>query len=515
MRRATPLLLVLVVVVAGALRFTAIGFGRGVPQARPDELSRLLAWLLPWQGPALPWLLIQGGGYNMPVYLGASLWRAWQGAAAEAAIHASDPHGVLVALRVWSAVLSTATIPVVFAVARHLAGASAGLVAAALLGASTLAAREAHFAKADSAAAFAASLLLLALVRPWREAGRRALVIGAAAGLVVSTKSCVGFMPAVAIALAWSPERAGRGIDWRAIGLGIAGFAAVVVLLHPFLLTSPGALLATVGVLRGMYGGTPNYPGADIVAGPLRYYATVALWHGCGTLFAVLVPVALGWALWRGWATRLVVVGVLGYWASVSSSRLVVARFFLPAVPGLAVLIGALVATVAARLAGRSRPRAWALVAATGVLIAQPLANAVTFVRLLGRPDTRQLAAAWIDEHVPPGEAVVTYGAPTLWTDYGAPPLGGRRALVNLAPGRWRAEGVRHVVQHSYPLPYSSTTLPPSIPGLRRVAVFDPFDGPLDDPVLEPLDAFYLPLARFAGIARPGPRIDVFEYDAP
>jgi hypothetical protein len=47
-------------------------------------------------------------------------------------------------------------------------------------------------------------------------------------------------------------------------------------------------------------------------------------------------------------------------------------------------------------------------------------------------------------------------------------------------------------------------------PTAQSLAVFDPFDGPLDRPVFEPLLPFYLPLAHFAGIARPGPRIEVF-----
>jgi hypothetical protein len=75
----------------------------------------------------------------------------------------------------------------------------------------------------------------------------------------------------------------------------------------------------------------------------------------------------------------------------------------------------------------------------------------------------------------------------------------------------WRANGITHVVQHSYPLAYSSDPLPP-VDGLELVAVFDPFDGSPCAPVWEPVDAFYLPLAGFDCVVRPGPEVRIFRY---
>jgi hypothetical protein len=43
--------------------------------------------------------------------------------------------------------------------------------------------------------------------------------------------------------------------------------------------------------------------------------------------------------------------------------------------------------------------------------------------------------------------------------------------------------------------------------------VFDPFEGPGVAPVIEPVDAFYLPLGRLSGVLRPGPRIEILAVE--
>jgi len=56
----------------------------------------------------------------------------------------------------------------------------------------------------------------------------------------------------------------------------------------------------------------------------------------------------------------------------------------------------------------------------------------------------------------------------------------------------------------------SSDPLPPLPADFALAASFDPFDGTAVHPVLDPLDSFYLPLARFRGVERPGPHVDVY-----
>jgi len=276
--------------------------------------------------------------------------------------------------------------------------------------------------------------------------------------------------------------------------------------------TSPAATLALARMARGVFASAAWLPGHDLVQGPVHYHAFVSLRFGCGLAMALLTLPALTLALLRGGGERYVALAILGYWATLAASPLVLARFFLPTVPGLCVLISGLVVRSAFRLSMSQAVRAAALTAMALLVMVEPATSSVSLVRLLGRPDTRALAAEWISANTPPGAHVVTWGAPTTWTDYGAPSLPNRRVSVRLASSRWQASGVDVVIHHTYPLPYSGGDLPSgdARPALDRVAVFDPFDGPLANPVFEPLDAFYLPLARFSGIARPGPRIEIY-----
>jgi hypothetical protein len=225
---------------------------------------------------------------------------------------------------------------------------------------------------------------------------------------------------------------------------------------------------------------------------------------------ALLAPLAVGRALWIGGTARLIAVAVLGYAATAVAGRIALARYLLPVIPGLAVLVAALLVALADRIAVHTRRPALVTIVLTLLLVVGPLSTSATLVRLLRRPDTRTLAGEWIAAHVPPDTAIATFGAPSIGTDFGAPPMGTRAVFPRLASAQWRGRGVTHVVSFSYPLPYADQPLPAGTPGLERLAVFDPFDGPLDDPVLEPIDAFFLPLARFTGIARPGPRIEIY-----
>jgi hypothetical protein len=172
-----------------------------------------------------------------------------------------------------------------------------------------------------------------------------------------------------------------------------------------------------------------------------------------------------------------------------------------------------LVALVDRSIVSVGRRRA-ALACLALAIMTEPLAASVTTVRLLGRADTRTLAAEWIDAHLPPDARIVSWGAPRGVTDFGRPPLGGRSVQARLPPERWTTTGVTIVVWHHHPLPYSSDPLPLEAADLQRIATFDPFvNGAPTRAVFEPLDAFYLPIARFAGIERPGPRIEILAVD--
>jgi hypothetical protein len=198
------------------------------------------------------------------------------------------------------------------------------------------------------------------------------------------------------------------------------------------------------------------------------------------------------------------------------ASTMVLARFLLPALPALAILIGAMLAAAIDRGIEGARNRRVALVVVTLLVLAEPFAASVMLVRVLGRRDTRSLAGDWISTHLPPDARIVSWGAPPGAADYGRPPLGGRPVEVRLPPVQWNAVRPTYVVWHHHPLLYSSDPLPADATRLRPLATFDPFsDGRAAQAIYEPLDAFYVPVGRFAGVERPGPRIEILAVEPP
>jgi hypothetical protein len=511
-RRSTWTLLAALVIsgFAAALRGSGLDFGRGV-QAVPDEGSVLFGLSSLDKGMVHPLLVLYGGGYFLPLYAFVKLWgwlASWTGPLADTL--ASDPFPLKMAVRTWSALLSTATVWITFVVGRRLGGGSAGLLASALLAAFPLAVREAHFAKADSAAMFAAALLMWVMTRSGKNRTGAVCAISAAGALALCTKANFGVLPALVYALMLEVRSSTRGVDRRLALYAIGVFAGVVLLLNSISILSPALVWAYVQSTARVLSSTDWLPGGDAVPGPLVYHATISLRYGLGAAVAGLAAPALVFGLWRPGPTRSVALLVIGQWLALLTSPMVLARFFLLCAPGLAVLIALLVTRCIDRV---TRDRFWRTclpLLAGALLLVEPLCNAVTLAKLLRRTDTRVLAGEWIAEKVPAGARIVSWGARKKMTDYGRPPMEGRKIYALAARGNWEALRITHVVHHSHPLPYSDVPLPSLPRTAQSLAVFDPFDGPLNRPVFEPLLPFYIPLARFGGIARPGPRIEIF-----
>jgi hypothetical protein len=241
------------------------------------------------------------------------------------------------------------------------------------------------------------------------------------------------------------------------------------------------------------------------VRSPLAYHTTVSLRYGCGWLAAVLTGPALVAALLRPGATRALAIAVLGQLAVLAINPTVWSRNLTPILPGIAVLIGALGVRLADRV--RSPYRRPALAIAVAWLVASPAYDGLRMARVMREMDTRELAASWIAAHVPAEAAIVGFGGPP-GTTWGLPDVGSRKMIRGLAPAHW-SDAADFAVRYHYPLAWASEEIPPEAGLGAPIAVFDPF-APGADPVVEPLDAFYLPLARFAGVERPGPRIEIY-----
>jgi len=120
---------------------------------------------------------------------------------------------------------------------------------------------------------------------------------------------------------------------------------------------------------------------------------------------------------------------------------------------------------------------------------------------VLRQQDTRTLATRWIDANLPPAASIVCWSAD---------PAGiACPHLHRVQRGGGQLGDAQYAVRASYPAPFMTA---PDLPNAsaERLAVFDPFPGAEAAPVVERMDFFYLPLARFAGVTHPGPLIEIF-----
>ena len=512
MKTATATLFSSILIVAALLRFTALDFGEGRVNVRPDEDAIPLTFVGMETGGLMPPLVIYGGGYFYPLRAFTWVWET-VGLPLPSGDHLIPGTPRIRIARWWSALLSVLTVALTFALARRVqgdGGTEAALLASLIVATSTLAVREAHFGKADSATAFAGMVFLLAAADSVLRAGPRAVLVGAALGYAVSNKASVGLLvPAAYVFLRSSGDGPWR-ISWRPIWIGAAVSALTVLALnlHWLFQTSDSVFIARTAV--GNVSDNAWLAGSAEALPPLQYHSQISLRYGSGLLMAWAAVPALAYGLYRGPATRVVALYILGPLLVFLSSPMVIARFMLPFVPALAVLVAVTLADAVRRLPIRGR--AVTLVLLGVALTAEPLARSIAIVDLLGERDTRLLASDWVEANVPPDATLVSWGTPDLvHADWGSVPPGKRPVHRNLDPARWEAEGVSHVVWHSYPLAYSSVPPPRVLQDREPTAVFEPWEGPIDGPVLEPMDAFYLPLGRLDGFARPGPRIAVYE----
>lgn len=318
-------------------------------------------------------------------------------------------------LRALAAVLGGLTVLPVAAAAYRLAGPLAAVAASAVLTFSTLHARIVRQFIAEGPSAFFAALAFAAavvlVVEPWatRDRDRRRWILaGVAAGLAAACKYPAGVV-AVAIVIAaarrWWRDRSGVR------ELLLAGAASIAA----FLGAMPALVLSWREALSG--------EGKDLLFGVRQYRRggwlgvqpdSVGWWYVERLVtdlgIALAVVAVLGIALVprdrRGlWAA--VLVWPVGHLALLGSMSMAVERTLTPLLPGLFVVVGASLGVVLER-AKTWRPAFAGVVAAVVALtLVVPARSSLGELATLLRPSTREVAAAWIVEHVPAGSKVL------------------------------------------------------------------------------------------------------------
>lgn len=406
-----------IVAAAAALRFTGIGFGLPMAEARPDELTIAFQAMKFGTGDLNP------HSFNYPslhkyvsfVLFGAHyvIGRATHLFAGKDDFLRAFFDGAVdfrLAMRLWSAAMGTAAVAL-------LLRAPAGLGAAALYAGAMLAVRDSHFGVTDT---MMVTLAVAAVVLADRAStsGRRRDLLAAAvlAGLATSTKYNAALL---ALPIALAAARPGRGAAGWAREVALAATAMIA----SFLAGSPYVALDASTFWKDFryeaaHLATGQY--VDVGGGWTHHLYTLALTQGWG--FVVLSVAAVGIGLARGLgggtdARRRAWIYLsfsLAYYLVIGRGETAFFRYILPVLPFLCVALAAALARLPARVG-----------VAVGVACALPgLWGSVQVDRLFLAGDTRDAMGAWIEAHVPSDAAIVHAGAYT-----GAPML--QRNVVN------------------------------------------------------------------------------------
>lgn len=558
--RARPhLALATILIIAAGLRFWGLSFGLPHDHCRPDEVTLVHHALSIGAGdlnphffnyPTLHFYLLAiafgayfVGGYVLGVFSGLQDFEL---------SFFGDPSSLYLIGRSISAILGTASVWLLYRIGNTLGGRNAGLVSALFLAVCFLHVRDSHFATTDvpGTCYFLASC---ALVLRYTQTGLiRNYYSGAILlGLAASTKYNLAIF-SVVLLLAESLNTDPLRRKLRHLATAMSLVAAAFLMASPFIVLDFSTFWQDLSFERAhFYRGH----GSDLGYGWL-YHLQYTLPHSLGwPLFGLGLIGVARWGMRRRPAELALLAGSLGYYMVAGSGKTVFYRYAIPLLPLLCLAAGLLVSEI-----GLTRFRIWI----AALLFAAPTAwSSYSHNELLAQADTRLLAARWIEEQVPAGARIARCCAPSL---YGHPQLrlsaGAARQqmselsstgntfrrwryldalearasrpgyeLVELVRGsnsgyswtwseydldRLRREQVGWVIIQEHPhLGYSQTD--PSLAAELlpyKVKSFDPFTG-TEVPVYDRIDAFYLPVAGFAGLSRPGPEISIYRIDDP
>lgn len=514
------LIVALMTVLAGWLRFTATSFG--LPDKfRPDEqyiMGRALGFSNDWN----PNFAIYPAAQMYVDHLALILYARTKGNRAnfrETYVADDGALAYLVGRRV-SAAFGTATIPAIYFAAAPF-GPEAALGASALMAISTLHVRESKYATTDAGAIFWLTLCLVMVMRMiYCGEERYYLAAGLFAGLAAATKYPAGILIfAIAAAHVEARAREGRSLwrSFRDIRIYLAGFATVAAFVCAtpyFFLDWPQTFNDYVYQRGFVLDGLPN---------PLATYGwSWLLLHAMPDSFGIsmllLLLVAMAWMAFRRRPGVLsLLVFVLVACTVMTRSRYVFYRYLVVPLPGMIVLAGAffadLVKLATPRL-GALKARAllgWGL----ALLILPSFIRDIELNRLLLRADSRTVAREWIERNIPIGSEIAATdvgnlcGKPQLSEGYRWVPLASLDSL--------RGKKVRFVVSDSFP-PIEFYSRGPSKQEAEEldskaklVLKIDTIEPGKPMPVVDPADAYYAPIANISSMERAGPTIRIWE----
>lgn len=532
-----------IVLLGAALRLFPIWFGLPYMRARPDEEVAI--------GHAVA---VLGGDLNphffhwpsLIFYVFAALFAAasWVRRALLLDPALTDVE-MLVLGRSFVALAGTLTIVVLFGLARRIAGATTGVLAAGFLAAAILHVRDSHFAMTDVLMTLlvTASLALLlraldtTLAAPRLDARLRPVGFGgqagavwwfAAAGLVgglaASTKYSAaaivaGMGAAQLLCLAHSKTAVWRPQAWIPSAAFLVAFGCGFIVATPYALLDFERFAAD---FQFNFTHLSEGHAANLGRG-WSYHLKRSLPYGVGV--PVFIAAIVGFVpLVRDYPRQAFVMGAYAgaFYAWIGSGYATFFRYILPVVPIVCVSAAVAVRHAGLWLASRTGVSTGVCVALPAVFIGVPaLVNSVWFDVLLAKTDTRVLAERWLIPRVRPEDSLHDAGSGYAQLDLSRIPA----HVWYFDPatnsfGHPEGHTPDWLVIHESPL-WTYARVPPE---LRRLAaekymLVQIVRGTKGRPKKQRLvgaavydlqDAFFLPISGFSTVERPGPTILIY-----
>lgn len=411
--RPSRLGLLLVLAVAAALRFWALG--HGIPHAlsvdEPEIVERALRMM---KAGTLNPHFFDYGQLQIYIQLLVSVVRFIAGSVTGAwdSLAQVTSDSFYLWGRAVTAAFGVATVLVVFRIGLRW-GARHALLAAALMALMPLHVRYSHYVLTDTPLTlFVALTMLMSLTAHERPAMRAFAWAGAMAGLAAATKYNGGLallMPLLACWMTPAARPSRRACTLASIGAAAAAFFIAA----PFTILDLPDFLDRFASLTAEYrnGTAPPESGVVIYLKHLRLQfglpgmLLIAGGLLMGVIRAVRGPGRVPWAV--------ALVFTIPYFFIVADQRIIYARYMLPLVPMLCVLAAAAVISGVSLLRRYQFPRGvrTALIAGlTIALLGPPAVTAVNFNRLIARTSTTDLAYRWIIDNAPEGSRIVHEG---------------------------------------------------------------------------------------------------------
>lgn len=401
----------LVVLLAVTFLLRLWGIKQGLPYSyNVDEATHFVPRAIAFFGHDLnPRYFLNPPAYSYLLHVVFELW--FGGADGVQKAYATDPTAVYIVARVVAAALGTIAVWLTYLAGTRFFNRNVGLLAAAIFGLAFLPIFYSHLALNDVPTLAPVALSLYGAASVMRRGRRRDYAIaGLGIGLAAATKY-TGGITVLCLLAAFVCDAAGGTRIGAARRLVMALLLALLafVIANPYSVLDFSAFTAGVSSQASLAAGQDPIKLGTMPGGGIGYYLWTFTWGlGWGpSLFALAGAVVL--LVRRRFAMALVLLPApIVFIAFMGTQQRFFGRWLMPIFPIVAILAAyAAVGLIGWLVRSRRVPVAIAATVVCLLMLAQSLISVIHNDLVLSRPDTRNLARAWMVANVPAGAKVV------------------------------------------------------------------------------------------------------------